>query len=159
MNAQLLPLPRCRPGSCASPHGLPQAHAGAAAAHAASPAAWLPPLPALLCCPSAQVYDVSSYVDHHPGGDAIFTHAGDDCTEGFHGIQHPPTVFDVSWQHVGGPTIGPGSSVVGSSDAAHAAYGFGPHGYNWPAEMGLPRALFGSGSAHLQSCPSSGLRP
>lgn len=39
-----------------------------------------------------QVYDVTSYIEHHPGGDAIFWHAGDDCTEGFHGIQHPPTV-------------------------------------------------------------------
>ena len=39
-----------------------------------------------------QVYDVTAYIEHHPGGDAIFWHAGDDCTEGFHGIQHPPTV-------------------------------------------------------------------
>lgn len=58
------------------------------------------PLPAdaalLPAAPPRQVYDVSSYVEHHPGGDAIFTHAGGDCTEGFHGIQHPPTVFDVS---------------------------------------------------------------
>lgn len=46
------------------------------------------------------VYDVSSYVDHHPGGDAIFTHAGGDCTEGFHGIQHPPTVFDLVEEYV-----------------------------------------------------------
>ncbi|KAL4433884.1 hypothetical protein ABPG75_000325 [Micractinium tetrahymenae] len=58
------------------------------------------------------VYDVSSYVDHHPGGDAIFTHAGDDCTEGFHGIQHPPTVFDlveeyvIGWLEEGGEEAG-----------------------------------------------------
>lgn len=41
------------------------------------------------------MYDVSGYVDHHPGGDAIFTHAGGDCTEGFRGPQHPPTVEDL----------------------------------------------------------------
>ena len=43
----------------------------------------------------ARVYDVSAYVDQHPGGDAIFDHAGGDATEGFHGPQHPPTVFDL----------------------------------------------------------------
>ncbi|PRW57707.1 Cytochrome b5 [Chlorella sorokiniana] len=42
-----------------------------------------------------KVYDVTAYIEHHPGGDAIFWHAGDDCTEGFHGIQHPPTVYDL----------------------------------------------------------------
>lgn len=30
--------------------------------------------------PRTQVYDVTSYIEHHPGGDAIFAHAGDDCT-------------------------------------------------------------------------------
>lgn len=42
-----------------------------------------------------KVYDISEYADMHPGGSAIFTHAGGDATEGFHGPQHPPTVFDV----------------------------------------------------------------
>lgn len=46
-----------------------------------------------------KVYDVTSYIEHHPGGDAIFTHAGDDCTEGFLGIQHPPTVYDLVEQY------------------------------------------------------------
>lgn len=32
-----------------------------------------------------QVYDVTSYVEEHPGGDAILAHAGDDSTEGFFG--------------------------------------------------------------------------
>ncbi|XP_057545703.1 cytochrome B5-like protein isoform X2 [Amaranthus tricolor] len=32
-----------------------------------------------------KVYDVTSYVEEHPGGDAILTHAGDDSTEGFFG--------------------------------------------------------------------------
>ncbi|KAL9324726.1 hypothetical protein ACSQ67_009583 [Phaseolus vulgaris] len=30
-----------------------------------------------------KVYDVTSYVEEHPGGDAILAHAGDDSTEGF----------------------------------------------------------------------------
>lgn len=42
-----------------------------------------------------QVYDVSSYVDEHPGGLAILKNAGGDATEGFHGPQHPPRVFDI----------------------------------------------------------------
>lgn len=49
-----------------------------------------------------KVYDVSTYVDDHPGGDAIFNNAGDDSTEGFNGIQHPKTVFDlVEDYHIG----------------------------------------------------------
>ncbi|KAK4781222.1 hypothetical protein SAY87_017328 [Trapa incisa] len=32
-----------------------------------------------------RVYDVTSYVEEHPGGDAILTHAGEDSTEGFYG--------------------------------------------------------------------------
>ncbi|XP_022154762.1 cytochrome B5-like protein isoform X2 [Momordica charantia] len=42
-----------------------------------------------------KVYDVSSYVDEHPGGDAILAHAGDDATKGFYGPQHGTRVFDV----------------------------------------------------------------
>ncbi|XP_075509003.1 cytochrome B5-like protein isoform X2 [Primulina tabacum] len=33
-----------------------------------------------------KVYDVTSYVEEHPGGDAILTHAGDDSTKGFYGL-------------------------------------------------------------------------
>lgn len=44
---------------------------------------------------NAGVYDVSEYADEHPGGEAIYNHAGGDATEGFHGPQHPPTVFDL----------------------------------------------------------------
>ncbi|XP_010688338.2 cytochrome B5-like protein [Beta vulgaris subsp. vulgaris] len=43
----------------------------------------------------AKVYDVTSYVEEHPGGDAILTHAGDDSTEGFYGPQHGTRVFDI----------------------------------------------------------------
>ncbi|XP_057967373.1 cytochrome B5-like protein isoform X2 [Malania oleifera] len=42
-----------------------------------------------------KVYDVTSYVDEHPGGDAILAHAGDDSTEGFYGPQHATRVFDM----------------------------------------------------------------
>lgn len=42
-----------------------------------------------------RVYDLSSYVDEHPGGDRILNHAGGDSTEGFHGPQHPPRAFDL----------------------------------------------------------------
>ncbi|KAH6826815.1 cytochrome B5-like protein [Perilla frutescens var. hirtella] len=42
-----------------------------------------------------RVYDVTSYVEEHPGGDAILAHAGDDSTEGFFGPQHATRVFDM----------------------------------------------------------------
>ncbi len=42
-----------------------------------------------------QVYDLSTYADQHPGGDAIYNNAGGDATEGFMGPQHPPTVHDL----------------------------------------------------------------
>ncbi|GAB2265607.1 hypothetical protein Dimus_000647 [Dionaea muscipula] len=42
-----------------------------------------------------KVYDVTSYVEEHPGGDAILVHAGDDSTEGFFGPQHASRVFDM----------------------------------------------------------------
>lgn len=44
---------------------------------------------------TARVYDVTSYVDEHPGGDAILTNAGGDSTEAFLGPQHPPRVMDL----------------------------------------------------------------
>lgn len=43
----------------------------------------------------AKVYDVTSYVDEHPGGDAILSNAGGDSTEAFLGPQHPPRVMDL----------------------------------------------------------------
>ncbi|KAL1226394.1 Cytochrome B5-like protein [Cardamine amara subsp. amara] len=42
-----------------------------------------------------KVYDVTSYVEEHPGGDAILDHAGDDSTLGFFGPQHGTRVFDI----------------------------------------------------------------
>lgn len=42
-----------------------------------------------------RVYDVTSYIDHHPGGDAIFRNAGRDSSVGFHGDQHPEKVNEM----------------------------------------------------------------
>ncbi|KAJ3709361.1 hypothetical protein LUZ61_013066 [Rhynchospora tenuis] len=42
-----------------------------------------------------KVYDVTSYVEEHPGGDAILNNAGRDSTEGFYGPQHATRVFDM----------------------------------------------------------------
>nr|CAB3456846.1 unnamed protein product [Digitaria exilis] len=59
---------------------------------------------------SGKVYDVTAYVEEHPGGDAILNNAGDDSTEGFFGFvtyhqlvncilplfpQHGTRVFDI----------------------------------------------------------------
>ena len=43
-----------------------------------------------------KVYDLTDYVDEHPGGvDAIAKNGGKDATEGFKGPQHPSRVFDI----------------------------------------------------------------
>ncbi|XP_062195774.1 cytochrome B5-like protein isoform X2 [Phragmites australis] len=42
-----------------------------------------------------KVYDVTAYVEEHPGGDAILHNAGGDSTEGFFGPQHGTRVFDI----------------------------------------------------------------
>ena len=41
------------------------------------------------------VYDVTSYVEDHPGGDSILNNAGKDSSEGVHGPQHPVSMYDV----------------------------------------------------------------
>lgn len=41
-----------------------------------------------------RVFDITEYVDEHPGGDEILNDAGGDATDGFYGPQHPPTVED-----------------------------------------------------------------
>eukprot|EP00850_Spirogloea_muscicola_P014326 SM000102S09184 [mRNA] locus=s102:160005:161361:+ [translate_table: standard] len=56
------------------------------ARHAAPDDAWI--------IVGGKVYDVTEYVEEHPGGDAILAHAGGDATTGFHGPQHPSRVFD-----------------------------------------------------------------
>lgn len=42
-----------------------------------------------------KVYNVTPYVEEHPGGYAILNHAGGDSTEGFYGPQHASRVFDM----------------------------------------------------------------
>ena len=43
-----------------------------------------------------KVYDLTDYVDDHPGGvAAIAKNGGRDATEGFKGPQHPSRVFDI----------------------------------------------------------------
>lgn len=42
-----------------------------------------------------KVYDITDFVDTHPGGDSILNNVGGDSSEGVHGPQHPVTVWDV----------------------------------------------------------------
>ena len=54
------------------------------------------PVSAPFMLAASQVYDVTPYVDEHPGGvAAILKNAGGDSTKGFHGPQHPARVFDM----------------------------------------------------------------
>ncbi len=39
------------------------------------------------------MYNLTEYIDEHPGGDSILSNVGGDATEGFHGPQHVSTVF------------------------------------------------------------------
>lgn len=42
-----------------------------------------------------RVFDVTNYVDEHPGGEAIYRNAGGDATGGFYGPHHPPRAHDM----------------------------------------------------------------
>lgn len=42
-----------------------------------------------------KVYDITDYINDHPGGDSILKNAGGDSTVGVHGPQHPPSMWDV----------------------------------------------------------------
>ena len=66
---------------------LRQLTRGEVAEHAAPGDCWI--------VVKGRVYDVTSYVEEHPGGRAILRNAGGDATAGFHGPQHPPRVFDM----------------------------------------------------------------
>lgn len=49
-----------------------------------------------------KVYDVTGYIEDHPGGLSILNNAGADSSEGFHGPQHPASVWDVlALYHIG----------------------------------------------------------
>ncbi|GBF88436.1 hypothetical protein Rsub_01148 [Raphidocelis subcapitata] len=54
-----------------------------------------------------RVYDMTDYVEEHPGGYAILNNAGGDATAGFHGPQHPPTVFDLLPDYYVGTLVDP----------------------------------------------------
>ena len=41
------------------------------------------------------VYDVTDYVDSHPGGDSILSNPGGDNSEAIRGPQHPESMWDV----------------------------------------------------------------
>ena len=43
----------------------------------------------------SKVYDITDFVDMHPGGDTILNNVGRDSTEGFNGPQHPINARDV----------------------------------------------------------------
>jgi cytochrome b involved in lipid metabolism len=42
-----------------------------------------------------KIYDISDYIFDHPGGDSILKNAGGDSSEGVHGPQHPPSMWEV----------------------------------------------------------------
>ncbi len=42
-----------------------------------------------------KVYDITEFVSLHPGGDTILKNVGGDSSEGFHGPQHPASVWDL----------------------------------------------------------------
>ena len=43
---------------------------------------------------AAGVFDVTQYVDKHPGGDKILRNVGGDVSKEFRGPQHPTHVFE-----------------------------------------------------------------
>jgi cytochrome b involved in lipid metabolism len=56
-----------------------------------------------------KVYDLTEYVDEHPGGgEAIAKNAGKDVTVGFNGPQHPSRVFDIVEDYRVGTLVAPG---------------------------------------------------
>jgi len=57
----------------------------------------------IICACLLQVYDVTDYIDFHPGGYAIMRNAGKDSTKGFYGPQHPITTRDVICEYYIGP--------------------------------------------------------
>ena len=53
-----------------------------------------------------RVFDITEYVDEHPGGESILNDAGGDATEGFYGPQHPTTVEDhLEFYYIGDLTL------------------------------------------------------
>ncbi|KAJ8600635.1 hypothetical protein CTAYLR_006920 [Chrysophaeum taylorii] len=53
-----------------------------------------------------KVYDISSYIDDHPGGSAILNNLGADNTKAvLEGPQHPETVRDILAMHLIGDLV------------------------------------------------------
>ncbi|CAM9578383.1 unnamed protein product [Choristocarpus tenellus] len=46
-----------------------------------------------------KVYDVTPYLNAHPGGDAMLRNAGGDSSKGMHGPQHPTQALEILAQH------------------------------------------------------------
>ena len=68
------------------PASLPEYSASQVAAHCRRDDVWV--------VIRGLVYDVTPFVDDHPGGDEILKHAGGDATAGFFGPQHPDHVTE-----------------------------------------------------------------
>lgn len=52
-----------------------------------------------------KVYDVTDFVDEHPGGNNILKNVGGDASKGFHGPQHGDSVFDLLPEYLIGTVI------------------------------------------------------
>lgn len=52
------------------------------------------------------MYDVTSYVSQHPGGDAILNTVGRDSSVGFHGEQHGEATFAFVEEYRIGQVVG-----------------------------------------------------
>ena len=43
----------------------------------------------------SKVYDITTYIEQHPGGETILKNAGGDASKGVHGPQHPITMWTI----------------------------------------------------------------
>ena len=94
---------------------LPAFSAAECARHCARDDLWL--------VVNRRVYDLTEYVDNHPGGDSILRTAGRDSTAGFEGPQHPASVHDLISTYLIGRLAEGGSGAVAAADDAAAACG------------------------------------
>jgi len=66
-----------------------------------------------------KVYDITRYVDEHPGGAAILGNLGADNTKGFRGPQHPETAANILQMYCIGDLV-PSDGAKKGDDAAAA---------------------------------------
>jgi len=65
------------------------------------------------CTDRFKVYDLTSFADEHPGGDAALLRVkGKDGTEGFYGPQHPPSTLERAAEYFVGVLDGEGPERV-----------------------------------------------